>query len=164
LTTVKCQCCGAEVEIPREIDEAALKWMARTEAQRKTMQDLRAKDPDYGKPEVHDIQDGGIIYNGKLIVQADDIRVERQKSGAWKGWANIGYRNIKKAGLLAGTTFRTPRPGDYMIELGDNGPRSRVTPPRLDEGAGPRKYRVLFTGIGELNLPSNLGDKKREAI
>jgi hypothetical protein len=154
MTNIKCQHCGADVEIPPEIDEASRKWLARNEKEKQAIKEKHEKDPGNGKPRTITIKDGGLRYNGELIVRADDIQITVYKSGVWQGWANIGYRSLLMAGPTNQAKLRNPVPEGYMIELGDDGPRSKITPTRLYEGPGPRNFRFIFVGNGSLNMPS----------
>lgn len=151
MTTIKCPHCGQDVEIPHEIDDAAKKWMARNETQRQIMKDRRNSVVHEGKLQTLNIQGGSILLNGEKIVMTDDIRIFVRPDGPWDGWANIGFRSLlaNPMGLLA---LRNNQPGEYMIELGDNGPRSKIIRTNFVEGA--RTSRLVFMGIGTLNVES----------
>lgn len=148
MTTVKCPCCGTDVKIPADIDEAANKWNARKESQRKTLQDKRAEDPDYGKPEIYKIEGGSIMYCGTRLVLVDDFHIELLKSGEWRGWANLDWRS-----LMFDPTMPMKLQNNYtanMIELGENGPTNNILSIRFHDA--PRRPRLEFAGIGELKL------------
>ncbi len=155
MTKVKCPHCGGYVEIPREIDEAAQKYNARKEDQRKLLKDKRAEDPTYGKPEIYKIMGGSIMQAGQRLVLADDIHIERLKSGSWRGWANLDWRS-----LMRDPSMTLKLQGNYPvdgIELGDGGPVSRIVMTLFLDN--PRRPRLEFVGVGDLNLPEGSGQR-----
>lgn len=145
--TVKCHCCGTDVPIPDEVQEAASKWNARNEAQRKLMKDKRDEDPSYGKPEITKIEGGCLLHNNRAIL-TDDIMIFRKKSG-WDGRANITWRMLNPELEQYMTDHQTD---EYVIEVEKDGQKYQSRVRGKSFHGGGRCYRLEFEGVGTLNL------------
>lgn len=72
-----------------------------------------------------------------------------QKKSGWDGWANLTWRSLNPE---LTNFLRTHETANYEIEIEKDGKKTKNPVQGKSFSSGGRRYRLEFTGIGELKL------------